>query len=59
MFPANLVTKMVYLVDYGYRRVGPMQVYVSCGLGTWGPPARVLTHPEIVKITLRGEEAGN
>lgn len=59
MFPANLITKMVYLVDYGYRRVGPMQVYVSSGLGTWGPPARVLTHPEIVKITLRGEEAGN
>lgn len=59
MFPANLITKMVYLVDYDYRRVGPMQVYVSCGLGTWGPPVRVFTHPEIVKITLCGEEAGN
>lgn len=52
MFPANLITGMVYLVDYGYGKVGPMQVYVSCGLGTWGPPVRVFTHPEIVKITL-------
>jgi uncharacterized protein len=52
MFPLNLITGMVYLVDYGYKRVGPMQVYVSSGLGTWGPPARVFTHPEIVRITL-------
>jgi hypothetical protein len=57
MFPLNLITGMVYLVDYGYRRVGTMQVYVSSGLGTWGPPVRVFTHPEIVKITLvNGEE---
>jgi hypothetical protein len=48
---------MVYLVDYGYYRVGSMQGYVSSGLGTWGPPVRVFTHPEIVKITLvNGEE---
>jgi predicted MPP superfamily phosphohydrolase len=59
LFPANLITRMVYLVDYGYRRVGPMQVYVSCGLGTWGPPVRVLTHPEIVKITLVSGEGLN
>jgi uncharacterized protein len=59
MFPLNLITEMVYLVDYGYRRVGTMQVYVSSGLGTWGPPVRVFTHPEIVRITLRGGEAGN
>jgi predicted MPP superfamily phosphohydrolase len=58
MFPLNLITRMVYLVDYGYRRVGPMQVYVSSGLGTWGPPARVFTHPEIVKITLTSGEGG-
>jgi predicted MPP superfamily phosphohydrolase len=52
MFPLNFITEMVYLVDYGYGRVGPMQVYVSSGLGTWGPPVRVFTHPEIVKMTL-------
>jgi hypothetical protein len=58
MFPINFITGMVYLEDYGYRRVGPMQLNVSCGLGTWGPPARVFTHPEIVKITLVNGKAG-
>jgi predicted MPP superfamily phosphohydrolase len=51
-FPLTLVTDLVYTVSYGYARIGPMQVYVTSGLGTWGPPVRVLTHPEIVKITL-------
>ncbi len=52
MFPMNFITDLVYLVSYGYARIGTMQVYVSSGLGTWGPPVRVFTHPEIVRITL-------
>ncbi|MBN2223390.1 MAG: metallophosphoesterase [Deltaproteobacteria bacterium] len=58
-FPLTIITNLVYTVSYGYARIGPMQVYVTSGLGTWGPPVRVLTHPEIVKITLvngRGEK---
>jgi len=27
-----------------------MKVYVSSGIGTWGPPMRLGTRPEIVKI---------
>jgi predicted MPP superfamily phosphohydrolase len=58
-FPLTIVTDFVYTVSYGYARIGPMQVYVTSGLGTWGPPVRILTHPEIVRITLvngRGEQ---
>ncbi len=51
-FPLTIITDLVYTVSYGYARIGPMQVYVTSGLGTWGPPVRVLTHPEIVKLTL-------
>jgi predicted MPP superfamily phosphohydrolase len=51
-FPITIITDLVYTVSYGYARIGPMQVYVTSGLGTWGPPVRVLTHPEIVKLTL-------
>ena len=51
-FPLTIVTDFVYTVSYGYARIGTMQVYVTSGLGTWGPPVRILTHPEIVKITL-------
>jgi predicted MPP superfamily phosphohydrolase len=28
-----------------------MQVYVTSGAGTWGPPLRVGSNPEIVLIT--------
>jgi len=27
-----------------------LQVYVTYGTGTWGPPLRLATHPEIVLI---------
>jgi uncharacterized protein len=51
-FPLTVITDLVYTVSYGYARIDPMQVYVTSGLGTWGPPVRILTHPEIVRITL-------
>ena len=35
---------------YGLQRVGEMQIYTSCGAGTWGPPLRVGSQPEIVVI---------
>jgi len=52
IFPFCYITNLVYAIGYGYGRVGSMQVYVSSGVGTWGPPMRVGTHSEIVKITL-------
>ncbi len=52
IFPVTIITDFVYTVSYGQARIGPMQVYVTSGLGTWGPPVRILTHPEIVSITL-------
>ncbi len=52
IFPATIITDFVYTVSYGSGRIGPMQVYVTSGLGTWGPPVRILTHPEVVRITL-------
>jgi len=35
---------------YGLHRLGEMQVYTSTGAGTWGPPLRVGSQPEIVAI---------
>ena len=35
---------------YGLQRIGEMQIYTSCGAGTWGPPLRVGNRPEIVAI---------
>lgn len=37
---------------YGYRKFKTLQLIVSSGLGTWGPPVRIGTRSEIVVITL-------
>ena len=37
---------------YGLSRFGELMVYTSSGAGTWGPPMRVGTSPEIVLIRL-------
>ena len=33
---------------YGLSRIGNMQVFTSSGVGTWGPPLRLGSNPEIV-----------
>jgi predicted MPP superfamily phosphohydrolase len=53
LFPLNFITDAVYHVHSGYARLGKMQIYVSNGVGTWGPPVRVGAPPEIVQITLK------
>ncbi len=37
--------------SYGLQRFGRLQVLTSSGAGTWGPPMRVGTRPEIVLLT--------
>ncbi|GAC1628567.1 MAG: hypothetical protein NVS9B13_26310 [Candidatus Acidiferrum sp.] len=44
-------TRMYGRYVYGLQRRGEMQIYTSSGVGTWGPPMRVGTHPEIVVLS--------
>jgi predicted MPP superfamily phosphohydrolase len=37
---------------YGLSRIGKMQVFTSSGAGTWGPPLRLGSNPEIVVLHL-------
>lgn len=54
-FPWTLVVKMVHRPHFGgLSTEGKMKVYVGPGTGTWGPPVRLGTTPEIAIITLRG-----
>ncbi|MDR0303163.1 MAG: metallophosphoesterase [Chitinispirillales bacterium] len=54
LFPANLVTKAMFVSDYGYYRQASDKTgfIVTSGAGTWGPPMRIATHSEIVNIYL-------
>jgi hypothetical protein len=51
VWPLMYITRKVFKgYDYGLKKIGKMQIYTSCGVGTWGPPLRVFTKSEIVKI---------
>jgi hypothetical protein len=51
LFPFNWLTRRVFgKFTYGLQRFGALQVYTSSGAGTWGPPMRVGTYPEIVLL---------
>ena len=50
LFPLNLINKKVWEQYWGYLRKGKSQYYVSCGVGTWGPPVRTGSRPEIIQV---------
>jgi predicted MPP superfamily phosphohydrolase len=53
-FPWTLVVRRVHGPHHhGLSRRGRMWVYVSPGTGTWGPPVRLGTRPEVTLIRLR------
>ncbi|MBS1904512.1 MAG: metallophosphoesterase [Bacteroidetes bacterium] len=53
LWPLNFITRRVYELDWGYKRKGKTHLYVSSGVGTWGPPTKVGNDAEIVQLRLR------
>ncbi len=53
LFPLNFITNMIYEKGWGYLKKGDTQFYVSCGAGTWGPPVRTGSYPEIVNLKIK------
>ncbi len=56
IWPLNYIIRAMYVVGYGYGMVGNMHMYVSAGVGTWGPPIRIGNRPEIVKLKINFKE---
>jgi len=55
-FPYTWITSRIYgKFVYGLQEFRSMQVYTSYGAGTWGPPLRVGTRPEIVLIRFESD----
>ena len=49
--PWSWVARRIYRqFVYGLSRIGKMQVFTSSGAGTWGPPLRLGSNPEIVML---------
>jgi predicted MPP superfamily phosphohydrolase len=52
LFPLDIINRKVWELNWGYLRKGNTQYYVTSGVGTWGPPVRTGSRPEIVRIRL-------
>jgi predicted MPP superfamily phosphohydrolase len=51
LFPYTFFTRRIFgRFTHGLHNFGALQVYTSTGAGTWGPPMRVGTQPEIVLL---------
>jgi uncharacterized protein len=49
--PWSWVARRIYRqFVYGLSQIGKMQVFTSSGAGTWGPPLRLGSNPEIVVL---------
>jgi hypothetical protein len=55
IFPFNLLTGLSFPMQDGlYDLGGGTQLYTSRGTGTWGPPLRVLSPPEVTLFEIVG-----
>ena len=56
IFPGIILVKFVNSFSSGlYRLSKKNYIYVSSGIGTWGPPMRLFSPPDITLITLKNQ----
>jgi predicted MPP superfamily phosphohydrolase len=56
MFPSRYITQSLYELDWGYLKKDNLNIVVSSGIGTWGPPIRIGNSSELVEINLKFKE---
>lgn len=52
LFPINLITRCVYELSWGYRKIGDTHFFVTSGLRLWGPPVKTAGKSEIMVVDL-------
>jgi predicted MPP superfamily phosphohydrolase len=52
LWPLNLIVKHLFEVPVGYKKKGDTHIFVSTGVGTWGPPVRTNARPDILFVTV-------
>lgn len=55
IFPANIITKLIYRLDYGHEKIGNTHFVVTSGYGFWGVPMRLGSQSEVVIIDIKGK----
>lgn len=52
LWPLNYIVGRVFELARGYKQKGDTHIFVSSGVGTWWPPVRTNTRPEILLVTV-------
>jgi predicted MPP superfamily phosphohydrolase len=52
MFPINLITRKVYLLSKGYRKIGNTHFFVTSGIRQWRFPVRTTAKSEIMVVDI-------
>ncbi|WP_151733994.1 metallophosphoesterase ['Paenibacillus yunnanensis' Narsing Rao et al. 2020] len=50
--PNHFITRRLFELDWGYLLKDKLHVVVSSGYGTWGPPIRLASRSELIKLEL-------
>ncbi len=53
LYPFGIITERYFPFDYGHFSLNEYNLVASSGVGTWGPPVRVGTKSEIVRINVK------
>lgn len=53
IWPLNHITARIFATHWGYLRQGQLQVIVTNGYATWGPPIRIGNRPELVEVQIK------
>jgi uncharacterized protein len=52
MWPINYITRLIYELSYGYKKIDNTQFIVSSGFGLWGPRVRSGSRSEVLEINI-------
>ncbi len=55
LFPINLITRCVYELSWGYKKIGNTHFFVTSGLRLWGPPVKTAGKSEIMVVEVHFE----
>ena len=56
LYPNHLITSAIFEIDWGYLKKDSLQVIVSSGWGTWGPPIRTGNTPELLDLHINFQQ---
>ena len=52
LFPINFIIRKMYLLNWGYEKIGNTHFFVTSGIRLWGPPVRTVGKSEIMVINI-------